>query len=180
MKVLFVRHGKSLANANGTIGTPDTPLAEEGIIQAQITGKDLRSENITQILCSPYIRAQQTAEIIAGELGIALDSIHLLPELRERHMGTLEGLPKQHPSAFFHQNDTDYGFESHADLIARMSTAIEQIRTFASKTKGTTVVVGHACSGLFLAEIARGKSNFETFVFGEQLNNAEYIELISA
>lgn len=48
MKLLFVRHGKSLANANSTIGEPDTKLAEEGLEQARVTGQDLSGQNVTQ------------------------------------------------------------------------------------------------------------------------------------
>ena len=70
MKILFVRHGKSLANANLTVGTPTTSLAEEVLEQARKTGQDLRGENVSTIVCSPFIRAQQTAELIAAELGL--------------------------------------------------------------------------------------------------------------
>lgn len=58
MIILYVRHGKSTANANGTVGTPDTRLAEEGIEEARITGQDLKDYDVSNIVCSPFIRAQ--------------------------------------------------------------------------------------------------------------------------
>ena len=177
MKILFVRHGKSTANATGIVGSPDTPLAEEGVEQAKITGQDLKNHNVTKIVCSPFIRAQQTAEIIAGELGIAVSDIVTIPDLYERRMGSLEGKPKQHKTAYFYENDTENNFESQHDLIERMQRALAEIKKVASKTSGTTVVVGHATSGFYLLQVAKGKRTFEEFEPFNQMSNAEFIEL---
>lgn len=166
-----------MANADGTIGVPDTPLAEEGLEQARITGRDLMNQNVTTIVCSPFIRAQQTAEIIAGELGIGLDSIVIIDELHERRMGELEGQPKTHENVFFAENDTDLGFESQANLIARLETALGKVIEVSTKTLGTTVVVGHAVSGLYLLQVAKGKRRFQDFEPTDQLNNAEFVEV---
>lgn len=177
MKILYVRHGKSMANASGTIGQPDTPLAEEGLEQARVTGQDLKNHNVTAIVCSPFLRAQQTAEIIAGEVGLGVHDITIIDELHERRMGELEGGPKNHETFFFYQNDTDFGFESQADLIARVSTALKEVKQFAAKTDGTTVVVGHATSGFYFLQVAKGHHSFEEFDPVSQMDNAEFIEV---
>ena len=177
MKILFVRHGKSLANASSTVGTPTTPLAEEGLEQARKTGQDLRGENVSTIVCSSFIRAQQTAELIAAELGIPVYQIIVVDELGERRMGELEGKPKRHENAFFFENDTELGFESQKDLIARLSTALDKIKTIAQATSGTTVVVGHATSGFYFQEIAKGHTQFSEFDPVYQMNNAEFLEV---
>jgi len=177
MKILFVRHGKSTANTNGTIGEPDTLLADEGIEQARITGQDLRKENVTTIVCSPFVRAQQTAEIIAGELGIPLQNIIVIDELHERRMGELEGKPKLHETSFFYENDTAFGFEPQNDLIARMRTALNKAKSVAEKSDGTTVAVGHATSGFYLLQVAKGKTHFKDFEPVSQMNNAEFVEI---
>jgi len=177
MRILFVRHGKSTANANLTIGEPDTLLADEGIQQARITGQDLQKENVTTIVCSPFIRAQQTAEIIAGELGIPLQNIIIIDELHERRMGELEGKPKEHATEFFYENDTEFGFEPQKKLIDRVGVALDKIKNIAEKSSGTTVVVGHATSGFYLLQIANGKTRFEDFEPVNQMNNAEFIEI---
>ena len=166
-----------MANANATIGQPDTPLAEEGLEQARITGQDLREHNVTKIVCSPFIRAQQTAEIIAGELGIAVEDISVIEELHERRMGDLEGGPKTYPTEYFYQNDTEHGFESQADLIARMQTALQKVQAIAEQAGGTTVVVGHATSGFYFLQVAKGHTRFEEFDPVNQMNNAEFIEV---
>jgi uncharacterized phosphatase len=175
--IFFVRHGKSMANASLTIGQPDTPLAEEGLEQARVTGQDLRGYNVTQIVSSPFLRAQQTAEIIAGELGVPLQSIAIVDELHERRMGNLEGGPKTYETEYYYQNDTDHGFESHAEVIARMQTALQKVSEIASKTTGATVVVGHATSGFYLLQIAKGKTRFADFDAVNQMSNAEFVKI---
>lgn len=177
MRILFVRHGKSLANASATIGEPNTPLAEEGLEQARVTGQDLKNQNVTKIICSPFIRAQQTSEIIAGELGIPIADITVIEELHERRMGELEGGPKQYPTEYFYQNDTEHGFEPQAKLIARMQTALSKVKEIAEQTKGSTVVVGHATSGFYFLQVAKGKTTFAEFDPVNQMNNAEFTEV---
>jgi probable phosphoglycerate mutase len=175
--VYFVRHGKSIANATGRIGEPGTPLAEEGLEQARITGQDLKAMNVSTILCSPLIRAQQTAEIIAGEVGVPVNRIKIIEGLHERRMGELEGKPKQYESSFFIRNDAELGFETHAELIARCELALDKIRQALAQSDGSVVVVGHAVSGLFLQQVARGHQRVDDFDTHVHISNAEYIEL---
>ncbi len=177
MRILFVRHGKSMANATGMVGTPETPLAEEGLEQARITGQDLRGQNVTRIVCSPFIRAQQTAEIIAGELGIALDQITIIPDLYERRLGTLEGKPKQYESAYYYENDSDNGFETQTELIGRVKRALDETIEIAKNTEGTTVAVGHATSGFYFLQVAKGKESFSEFDPVNHMGNAEFVEV---
>lgn len=176
-KIFYVRHGKSLANASLTIGVPDTKLAEEGIEQARVTGQDLKSQNVTLIVSSPFIRAQQTAEIIAGEIGIPIGDIKIIEELHERRMGELEGGPKIHPTEYFFENDTEHGFEPQADLIARMQTALTKVKAMAEQTEGTTVVVGHACAGFYFLQVAKGRKQYSEFDPFNQMGNAEFLEV---
>ena len=180
MKILFVRHGKSTANANGTIGTPDTPLAEEGVKQSRAMAQKLKNQHIAVIVCSPFIRAQQTAEIIAGELGIPVKDIRVINELEERRMGDLEGQAKQYESEYFYTNDTEHGFEPRQALITRMQKALEKIIAIAKDTKGPIVAIGHATSGYYLEQVAKGKKHFEDFGPVDQINNAEFVEINTA
>ncbi len=177
MKILFVRHGKSMANVQGVIGVPTTPLAQEGIEQARVTGQDLKSQNVTAIVCSPFLRAQQTAEIIASEVGLPLENIEVINELHERRMGELEGKTKDRESAFFVENDTELRFESQTDLIARLQIALDKVKKIAAGTSGTTVIVGHAASGLYLLQVAKGKQKFADFEPASQIDNAEFVEV---
>ena len=115
---IFVRHGQSQANADGIIADGHSPLTETGIVQARKTAGALRGSAVTRIACSPYLRARQTAETIAVELGIEVGSIVVVEELRERGLGACEGKPKGQLSAWYSQSD-DGDLEPKQDLLDR-------------------------------------------------------------
>jgi phosphohistidine phosphatase len=70
MKLLLVRHAEAAS------GTPDElrPLTTEGRAQASSLGERLRSEGVepSAILTSPLLRARETGELLARELGTAI------------------------------------------------------------------------------------------------------------
>ena len=73
--IYFVRHGQSVWNVENKIcGATDIALTEEGHRQAEELGKKILEENIKfdEILCSPLIRARDTAEHISGITGVPL------------------------------------------------------------------------------------------------------------
>lgn len=91
-KLYFVRHGLTEMNVEGRwSGTTETPLTEAGRRQARQAGKAARELKIDRIVASPLSRAQETARIIADEIGYPEDSIELNNLLIERHFGKLEG-----------------------------------------------------------------------------------------
>ena len=173
-KFIFVRHGQSKGNAESWIARPDTPLTELGLQQARKTGQDLKGMSIKTIVCSNMKRAQQTAEIIAGELGIPVNHIQIIDELHERRFPSLEGKPKTHESLWYFQTDED-DVEQRIDLIKRMKKALQKIKKLAEKEK--VLVVAHGCSGFYMLEIAEGKEHFDDFKELRLMNNADYIEV---
>jgi 2,3-bisphosphoglycerate-dependent phosphoglycerate mutase len=63
-RVLLVRHGQSLANSGGKTADPDTnPLTDLGRAQAEEFAKHLDCTPAL-IVMSPFLRAQQTAELL--------------------------------------------------------------------------------------------------------------------
>lgn len=88
----MVRHGQSQHNAHSIVaGQRETPLTLLGREQAKAAGREAAHLHIDYIVCSPMGRARETAEIIATEIDYPLDHIVLLPDLRERNLGQLEG-----------------------------------------------------------------------------------------
>jgi glucosyl-3-phosphoglycerate phosphatase len=84
--VILVRHGQSEWNVvfNRTRvdpNIPDPPLTPEGRHQAEAAAEVLARSGIERLLASPYVRALETAEIIAARTGIA---IAVEPMVRER------------------------------------------------------------------------------------------------
>ena len=176
-KFYFVRHGQSEANAALIVASSTPPLTENGIKQARRTGEELKDKNVAIILTSPYIRAQQTAETIAGELAIGVNDIRIIDELRERGLGECEGKPKDMENDRFFIIDAERGFESQQDLINRLQVAIEKIKKAVIETDGEVVVVGHSVSGFYLSQVAKGFTKFSEFEDYRHMNNADFIEV---
>lgn len=177
-RLLFVRHGKSTANEQRIIGTADASLTEEGEAQAKRTGRTLHENyTVTRIVCSPYLRARQTAAIIADEVGLPPCEIVVVDSLRERHLGDLEGTPKLHPFNYFFMPNPEHHFEPPDELAERMRAALGEVETLAGQTAGFTVVVGHAISGFYLCQVAEGKHSFNDFSPVRQAGNAEVVEI---
>lgn len=86
----LVRHGQTDWNLVGRLqGQTDIPLNDTGREQARTVGKELAGQGWDLVLGSPLGRAQQTAEIIATELGAATGPA--VEEIVERGFGALEG-----------------------------------------------------------------------------------------
>jgi broad specificity phosphatase PhoE len=88
--LVFARHGESEANlamviANGNEGYPLTEIGRE---QSRTLAATLNSSTIDRVLCSPILRARQTAKIIAAAVQAKLT---VDQRLRECQMGDLEG-----------------------------------------------------------------------------------------
>ncbi|HXW02742.1 MAG TPA: histidine phosphatase family protein, partial [Nitrosarchaeum sp.] len=64
--VIFLRHGQAKNNIERILTgrTPNIPLTEKGIEQAEKTAKFLEQMNISAIYSSPIERAKHTAEIV--------------------------------------------------------------------------------------------------------------------
>lgn len=62
-------------------GIPDAALTAEGERQAQALAAELAGHGLARLVASPYRRALQTAAIVAGELGLAVE---VEPLVRER------------------------------------------------------------------------------------------------
>jgi probable phosphoglycerate mutase len=153
----IVRHGESAGNVareaallagENVIAIEsrdiDVPLSELGKRQSAALGKwfgglpDDRKPNV--ILTSPYLRARDTAVIVAQEAGLSRDSYSLVVDerLREKEFGILDRLTKSgietfHPDQaefrrllgkFYHRPP---GGESWCDVILRLRSAIEMI-----------------------------------------------------
>jgi len=134
-KLFLIRHGQSAGNAEGRFGGHSpTPLSELGMQQAEVTAKALAKENITAIYSSDLLRAVQTAEPLAGLLGL---EINTNAAFRERNVGVLEGLTfdeskQAHPEDYYalvnrtvHHVITNG--ESYRDLLDRITSELKNI-----------------------------------------------------
>lgn len=89
--IYIVRHGETMWNSKKIVqGQKDSPLTQNGIIQAKELAKELKKINFDLIFSSDLLRAKQTADIIAAEHKLAVETTKLL---RERNFGEFEGKP---------------------------------------------------------------------------------------
>ncbi len=121
----FIRHGQTDWNRDSLFqGSSDIPLNDVGRQQALDAAATLRDFPWTAIVSSGLQRARETAEIIAGELGIELGPAY--PELSERDYGSLEGTPTD--VAMAQWPDRDYPqAESLASVVARGRAGLARI-----------------------------------------------------
>jgi len=89
-KFIMVRHGQSEGNRERRFTvSSEVPLTELGRAQARDTARRIgRLFNPEIIISSPFLRARQTAEIIADELQLPVEIVH---GLHERDLGCLKG-----------------------------------------------------------------------------------------
>ena len=74
MELILVRHGLPVRREN-TDGPADPVLSPEGLEQARLLGEYMRVEHIDGLYTSPLLRAKQTAEPLAGFIGMTPDVV---------------------------------------------------------------------------------------------------------
>lgn len=169
--IWIVRHGQSAGNvardAAEAAGLPlidiltrdvDTPLSDLGREQAQALGRWFGDmpENLrpTVVLCSPYVRARETTQIVIEVAGLPLDTLTFRADerLREKEFGILDRLTKHgiikkypelseqraHVGKFYFRPP---GGESWCDVILRLRNVIDTITREHSRER--VLIVGH-------------------------------------
>lgn len=90
MKLILARHATTGEKFSGRyVGSTDVPLCGEGIEQAHLLAKAAAFAAPARIFCSPLLRARQTADIVAHQVGRGYE---ILDDLREIDFGRWERL----------------------------------------------------------------------------------------
>ena len=136
----LVRHGETDWNRQRRIqGTTDIPLNETGREQAARTGRLLGRRSWDAILTSPLSRAVETADIIAGELGLGTPEV--LDDIAERAYGAAEGLGVTELARLFPDDTPVPGRESREELTARVIPAL--VRVASSHARQHVILTTH-------------------------------------
>ncbi len=136
----IVRHGESEGNVNKILqGQMDFPLTKAGESQAKKRAHDLKTVNFDAAFSSDLMRAYRTAEIIALEHKL---TVQTTKALRERTFGSYEGMdPTQFTkeiqdifSRWYMLTDAEWmkqklddRFESGEEMVSRMLTFLREI-----------------------------------------------------
>ena len=90
--IYFIRHGESIANAGGmTMPNAQIPLTEKGHGQAKLLAENWEVDT-PLILCSEFLRAQQTAGYLADKLQLSIETEPLLNEFNTLCHSIITGL----------------------------------------------------------------------------------------
>jgi broad specificity phosphatase PhoE len=139
--ILLARHGETDWNLQRRVqGHSDTPLNQTGRAQALALAKALEGAELDAVYSSDLARAFDTARAVADRIGLA---VTVLPELRERHFGSWEGLTDDEILARFPAvRSGSWGDgETKEDMQERVLGALQRIA--AEQPGGRVLVVTH-------------------------------------
>ena len=130
----LARHGETDFNAQLRYqGSTDMPLNELGWSQARSLAERVPAE-VSRIVASPLLRAQQTASLVSQARGLP---ILTMPEFRERDFGVFEGLTiaetqARYPELFEQKVAQQWsaappGGETICEVVARVQTGLLQL-----------------------------------------------------
>lgn len=149
--ILLWRHGLTDFNAQGRIqGSSDIPLNEVGHGQARLVAPHIAAIKPGRIICSPLIRARQTAAEVTRLVGV---DAHVDPRLTERNFGEWEGLTREEIAARDPEQSAVWraggqpegvGVETKQSVGARVVAAIEEAS--GQMNGGRLLVVAHGAA----------------------------------
>jgi probable phosphoglycerate mutase len=150
MSIYLIRHGQTNSNRDRILQTPDTPLSELGHQQAKQLAQAFQDISVENIICSDYIRTQQTAAPLHA---IQQSSFSLQPLLRERSFGDLRGKAYAEIDAdIFDDSYAPPNGETQQQFIERVNLAWKFVLATYQNMQGSLVVMTH---GLVLRELIK-------------------------
>jgi isoleucyl-tRNA synthetase len=183
-KYFVMRHGEGENNVNKDMHYKDKyfsySLTENGRNQVLESAKNIK-EKFDVIICSPFERTRQTAEIVCKQIGFPLEQIIYDERVQEWNTSTFfEGKSREVFDQYYGVEYLDKPFEalkdgeSFADLVRRVGDFFYDLENKYSNKK--ILIVGHGGSTRALDFITMGLS-FDKLSSGEdpfvQLKNAE-------
>jgi len=179
----YARHGESFINIRDIFATKlgdanDLGLTETGKRQALQEGKKAAVDKlkIDLIVSSPLLRARETAEIIAHEIGYSVQDVVLNELFLELQFGELEGTPW---NAWWKAGNTyeDLGKYLGCETIEMLQQRAEKAYTYLqSMPEENILVVSHSAFGRALRRVVNGEpSSTERAI---SLPHGEIIQLV--
>lgn len=150
--LILIRHGESLANIDRSTD-PNSALSPCGVEQTRELADRLAALPLEGFECrvSPYLRAMQTAQLIAERIGVSFV--------------TDEGIREFGPRAEI--DGQIFEAESTADFAARM-------KAFLGRVSGRVIVVSHGSPIAYLAQLANGFDHPLDAPFHGGIGNAQF------
>ncbi len=144
-KYYLMRHGKTASNGSGLINDDienNDSLTEDGKEGVRESAKKLKSEKIDLIIYSPYRRTKETAEIVAGIIGIDAENMIEEPRVGEIHTNMTGKKWEEYWPQFGERKDRLYsivkGAESLGDVRKRSMQVMFELE---EKYKGKRILI---------------------------------------
>ena len=173
--VYFVRHGESEANAAGIAAGAglDVGLTNDGRVQAQRVGDDLKNKKIDLIVSSPMKRAYETAAIIAQTIGYDPQKVLLNELFIERHLGDFTGMKAERLKTHYDAGALPSNAETTESMHRRLIQGLEWLKTLDGQT---ILLVSHGGPGRMIRTIYMEEHHNQINSL-ERIGNAEILEL---
>ncbi len=154
LNLYLIRHGQTEWNIKDQMqGSQNSPLTENGILGAKITGKHLKNTPFIQAYSSPQQRAMETRDYIINENDNVIPTFEL-EGLREMDFGLWEGrhvpsLKEEFPEFNTYLTEPEKfdasinQGENYLDVLSRMKNALNEIVKNAPQDNGNILVVSH-------------------------------------
>ncbi|MGA2911094.1 MAG: histidine phosphatase family protein [Candidatus Levyibacteriota bacterium] len=182
--IYLVRHGRTDWNDKKLVqGHIDIPLNSAGKTAAQELAQKLRKIKFDKVYSSDLLRAKQTAEIIALEHELEVETTKAL---RERTFGNLEGkshdvFKKLDPildslddkARYSYKFNSNMGMESDEEVMSRFLTFLREI---AVANPGKTILVATHAGPMWMFLVKLGFYSYKGWI---SINNLAYIKLES-
>ena len=171
--VYFIRHGESSWNVEDRIcGATDVPLTEKGHEQAVLAGEKFLKLGYSadEILCSPLMRAADTARHISDITGIPVR-----PDLRliEQNFGIWEGTSPRNSPGFFAAKQCFINSFGTGESMFRVAQRVYNLLDELKEDKKTYILVAHNGIVRFVKSYFLDMTN-EEFAAGK-IGNGEII-----
>jgi isoleucyl-tRNA synthetase len=158
-KYWVMRHGEAEHNARGLLSTNQATtvhLTEKGRKQVEEAAKQLKK--IDLVFASPFMRTQETAELVRTALGLSTDAVITDPRIHEFNAGEWDGKPITEFMSQFPVTErferTAPGAETYADVKVRMGEFLYELET---KYEGKNIlVISHGAPSMMLLAAAAG------------------------
>ncbi|OCG19838.1 MULTISPECIES: histidine phosphatase family protein [unclassified Gilliamella] len=154
INLYLIRHGQTQWNIKDQMqGSQNSPLTEQGILGAKVTGQHLKNVPFMQAYSSTQQRAMETRDYIVNENNMVIPTFELA-DLREMDFGIWEGrhvpqLKKEFPEFTTYLTDpanfdasVNQG-ENYLDILVRMKQGLNTIVQNAPQDTGNILVVSH-------------------------------------
>ncbi len=168
-KYFLMRHGESEFNlVNKISSTPNDKnhITEKGRTEAVAAATLLKKDGVDLIYASDLVRAKETAEIVAKEIGLPIESIIYAPEIRELNAGTYNGKTWDEYRATFtsvaDRFEAEHVTEDGESLLDVRDRATKFIYDLEKKHAGKKIlIVSHGDTIFFMQKGVKGLTKKE-------------------